>query len=150
MRPASVPFSFSLPFYWERQKTPRGYAFYSRSDDLTAALAVVELPGKVRNGTELANSAADLIEALYGRADPNASLQVSRVVLPVGVSIKAVVRFSQVVNGANAQGVAIVYFVSHGTHGYAFLFHTGPRSLPSWESVFTRTAKSIRFTGSSL
>ena len=142
MRPATVPLSFKLPFYWERQKAPRGYAFYSRSDDLTAALAVVQMPGKVTSGTELANSSADLIGAIYGRADPSAQIQVSRVVLPIGVSIRAVVTFNQ--------GVAIVYFLSRGSHGYAFMFHTGQRALPSWEPEFRRTAKSIRFVGSSL
>jgi hypothetical protein len=149
-RPTTLPLSFKLPFYWERQKAPRGYGFYSRSDDLTAALAVVELPGPVRNGGELANSGADLISALYGRVDPNTAVQVSRVVLPAGVGIKAVVRYSRVVNGAQGNGVAVLYFLSHRAHGYAFLFHTGSRSLPAWERVFTRTAKSIRWGGASL
>jgi hypothetical protein len=150
MRPTTLPVSFKLPFYWERQQVPRGYGFYARSDDLTAALAVLELPGKVQNGSDLANSGADLITALYGRVDPNTAVQVSRVVLPAGVGIKAIVRYSHVVNGAQASGVAVLYFLSHRAHGYAFLFHTGPRSLPSWDRVFTHTARSIRWSGASL
>jgi hypothetical protein len=149
-RPASIPLSFKLPFYWERQKTPRGYAFYSRADDLTASLAVAELPGKIRNGSDLANAAADVVAATYGRIDPNATLQVSRVVLPIGASLRTVVHFHQTVNGLPGEGVAILYFVSHGGHGYAFFFHTGPGAVQSWEPIFTRTAKSIRFTGTSL
>jgi hypothetical protein len=150
MRPTTLPMSFKLPFYWERQKAPRGYGFYSRSDDLTAALAVLELPGKVTSGSDLANAGADLIEGLYGRVDPNTAVQVSRVVLPAGVGIKAIVRYSQVVNGSRGNGVAVLYFLSHGSHGYAFMFHTGSRSLPAWEKVFTHTARTIRWSGSSL
>ena len=40
--------------------------------------------------------------------------------------------------------------LSHRAHGYAFLFHTGTRSYPSWSKVFTRAAKSIRWSGSSI
>ena len=50
MRPATIPLSFKLPYYWERQKTPRGYAFYSRADDLSADLASSRCTG--RSGTE--------------------------------------------------------------------------------------------------
>jgi hypothetical protein len=149
-RPASIPLSFKLPFYWERQKTPRGYAFFSRADDLTASLAVAELPGKIRTGGELANAAADVVAATYGRVDPNATLEVSRVVLPIGASLRTVVHFHQTVNGLPGEGVAILYFVSHRGHGYAFFFHTGPGAAHSWEPIFARTAKSIRYTGSSL
>jgi len=149
-RPAALPLSFKLPFYWERQPAPRGYGFFSRSDDLTAALFVLQLPGKVTNGSQLANAGADLIGAVYGRVDPNTSVKVSRVVLPAGVGIRAVVRFSQVENGTRSDGVSVLYFLSHGSHGYAFMFHTGPRSLPAWEKVFTHTARTIRWSGSSL
>ena len=74
-------------------------------------------------------------------------MQVSRVVLPAGVGIKAVVRYSV---GATSDGVAVLYFLSHGAHGYAFMFHTGPRALPAWSKVFTHTARTIRWSGSSL
>ena len=150
-RPAGVPLSFKLPFYWERQKAPRGYAFYSRSDDLSASLAVVEMPKKIKSGGDLANGAADLVTATYGRVDPNATLQVARVVLPIGESIRAVIHYHQQLDGGQtAEGVAVLYFVSHGTHGYAFLFHTGSAAVGSWDQVFRRTAKSIRYVGSSL
>ena len=149
-RPAAIPLSFKLPFYWERQKAPHGYAFYSRSDDLTASLAVAELPGKVRNGNELANSAADLVTATYGRVDPNAELQVSRVVLPIGEAIRAVVHYHQTVDGLAGEGIAVLYFVSRRSHGYAFMFHAGVRGLANWDPVFRRTARSIRYTGSPL
>ena len=149
-RPAGIPLEFKLPFYWERQKAPRGYAFYSRADDLTASLAVVELPVKIRKGSDLANAAADLVTAAYGRVDPTAQLQVSRVELPIGTAIRTVVHYRQLVNGAAAEGIAVVYFVSHGTHGYAFLFHTGPAALQGWDPIFRRTARSIRYSGSSL
>ena len=150
MRPATIPLSFKLPFYWERQKTPRGYAFYARADDLSADLAVVAMHGKIRNGTELGNAAADLITATYGRVDPTAQLQVSRVDLPIGVGIRTLVRYHQTVNGLTSEALAVLYFVSHGSRGYVFMFRTGLAGLASWEPIFRHTAKSIRYTGSSL
>src|SRR5262245_36940547 len=147
MRPATIPLSFSLPFYWEKQKAPRGFGFYARSDDLSASLAVARFPDKVRNGSELANVAADMITATYGRVDPTATLQLSRVELPIGTSIRAVVRYHQTVNGLTGEGVAVVYFVSHASRGYAFVFHTGAGGLANWEPVFRYTARSIRYTG---
>jgi hypothetical protein len=150
MRPATIPLSFKLPFYWEREKTPRGYAFYAHADDLSADLAVIAMHGKIRNGTELGNAAADLITATYGRVDPTAQLQVSRVELPIGTGIRTLVRYHQTANGLTSEALAVLYFVSHGSRGYVFMFRTGLAGLAGWEPIFRYTAKSIRYTGSSL
>jgi len=150
MHPATIPLSFSLPFYWEKLKAPRGYAFFSRADDLSASLAVAQLQGKVTTNKQLANAAADFLGATYGRIDPSATLQLSRVELPVGSSIRAVVHYHQSVNGATADGLTVVYFLARAKHGYAFAFNTGTRGFENWEPVFRYTARSIRFTGSAI
>src|SRR5262245_32749943 len=63
--PDSLPLSFALPSYWEKLKPTTGYQFLARADDLTASLAVAQMPFAVTGADELPSAAGWIFTNLY-------------------------------------------------------------------------------------
>ena len=149
MRPATMPLSFKLPFYWERQQTPRGYALLLAGGRPHGGARRLQMHGKVTNGSRAGER----------RRRPDRARSTAASIRPRGAGVARRAaggcryqgrRSLHQVEAGTGEGVAVLYFLSHGSHGYAFMFHTGPRALPTWNKVFTHTARTIRWSGSSL